>query len=266
MRLARFNIQSAGAARQAVLRRHAVARRRPASSRRPCTRGRIRWPDWPQAIAAVAVVLVPAALMVSTIRFRSFKTINFGWGPSYMPRLRRSRVLDRVHRDRAARHARHPRLQLSAVGVHRDGGHAAAGAAAGGATGSAHRNRRAGAGRARRSRSFRRRARCSASRSPGPRPDPPVLVEKYGSNARAHRLGIHADAGVVDDHRDARPSLAARRDASAGRPPASPARRSRRGSSARARAACGPPDTGGRRRGDVDVELDAVGERRAGTG
>jgi phosphatidylserine synthase len=25
--------------------------------------------------------------MVSTIRFRSFKTINFGWGPSYMPLL-----------------------------------------------------------------------------------------------------------------------------------------------------------------------------------
>ena len=36
---------------------------------------------------AFAVVLIPAALMVSTIRFRSFKTINFGWGPSYMPAL-----------------------------------------------------------------------------------------------------------------------------------------------------------------------------------
>lgn len=40
-----------------------------------------------QALAAVAVMLVPAALMVSTIRFRSFKTINFGWGRSYMPLL-----------------------------------------------------------------------------------------------------------------------------------------------------------------------------------
>ena len=30
-------------------------------------------------------MLVPAALMVSTIRFRSFKTINFGWSPSYLP-------------------------------------------------------------------------------------------------------------------------------------------------------------------------------------
>ncbi len=40
-----------------------------------------------QALAAVAVMLVPAALMVSTIRFRSFKTINFGWGRSYVPLL-----------------------------------------------------------------------------------------------------------------------------------------------------------------------------------
>jgi CDP-diacylglycerol--serine O-phosphatidyltransferase len=40
-----------------------------------------------QALAAVAVMLIPAVLMVSTIRFRSFKTINFGWGPSYLPLL-----------------------------------------------------------------------------------------------------------------------------------------------------------------------------------
>jgi CDP-diacylglycerol--serine O-phosphatidyltransferase len=38
----------------------------------------------PQAAAAVLLVLIPAALMVSTIRFRSFKTINFGWSPSYI--------------------------------------------------------------------------------------------------------------------------------------------------------------------------------------
>ena len=46
------------------------------------------WPypieSLPVAIAAIAVVLVPAVLMVSTIRFRSFKTINFGWTPSYI--------------------------------------------------------------------------------------------------------------------------------------------------------------------------------------
>ena len=38
-----------------------------------------------RAIAALAVVLVPAVLMVSTIRFRSFKNINFGWGRSFKP-------------------------------------------------------------------------------------------------------------------------------------------------------------------------------------
>lgn len=46
------------------------------------------WPyplvDKAQAVAAMAVVLVPATLMVSTIRFRSFKTINFGWSISYV--------------------------------------------------------------------------------------------------------------------------------------------------------------------------------------
>jgi CDP-diacylglycerol--serine O-phosphatidyltransferase len=37
-----------------------------------------------QGLGAMTLVLVPAALMVSTIRFRSFKTINFGWSLSYM--------------------------------------------------------------------------------------------------------------------------------------------------------------------------------------
>jgi CDP-diacylglycerol--serine O-phosphatidyltransferase len=41
----------------------------------------------PWAVAALAVVLVPAVLMVSTIRFRSFKNINFGWGRSFKPFL-----------------------------------------------------------------------------------------------------------------------------------------------------------------------------------
>ena len=49
---------------------------------------------WPYPLAGVApgigallVVLIPAALMVSTIRFRSFKTINFGWSLSYINTL-----------------------------------------------------------------------------------------------------------------------------------------------------------------------------------
>jgi CDP-diacylglycerol--serine O-phosphatidyltransferase len=39
----------------------------------------------PQLLAAVAVVVVPAILMVSTIRFRSFKTLNLGYQRSYLP-------------------------------------------------------------------------------------------------------------------------------------------------------------------------------------
>ena len=35
------------------------------------------------ALPALAMVLVPALLMVSTIRFRSFKTIDLGWRRSY---------------------------------------------------------------------------------------------------------------------------------------------------------------------------------------
>jgi CDP-diacylglycerol--serine O-phosphatidyltransferase len=36
-----------------------------------------------QALAAIAVVVIPAILMVSTVRFRSFKNLNFGWDRSY---------------------------------------------------------------------------------------------------------------------------------------------------------------------------------------
>jgi CDP-diacylglycerol--serine O-phosphatidyltransferase len=40
--------------------------------------------EWRQALPALAVVLVPALLMVSTIRFRSLKSINMGWQRSYV--------------------------------------------------------------------------------------------------------------------------------------------------------------------------------------
>jgi CDP-diacylglycerol--serine O-phosphatidyltransferase len=84
MRLARFNIQSAAQ----LDKRFFVGMPSPAAA------GVIAatvyaWP-YPASsriliLAAVAVVLVPAALMVSTIRFRSVKAIAFGWMPSYMP-------------------------------------------------------------------------------------------------------------------------------------------------------------------------------------
>ena len=41
--------------------------------------------SWPASFSAAVVMLLPAILMVSTIRFRSFKAINFGWGRSYVP-------------------------------------------------------------------------------------------------------------------------------------------------------------------------------------
>jgi CDP-diacylglycerol--serine O-phosphatidyltransferase len=80
MRLARFNIQSA----TQLDKRYFVGIPTPAAAG-VIAATVLRWP-YPLsgrllASAALAVVLVPAALMVSTIRFRSFKTINFGWGP-----------------------------------------------------------------------------------------------------------------------------------------------------------------------------------------
>jgi CDP-diacylglycerol--serine O-phosphatidyltransferase len=39
--------------------------------------------EWRQALPALAMVLVPALLMVSTIRFRSVKAIDVGWRRSY---------------------------------------------------------------------------------------------------------------------------------------------------------------------------------------
>ncbi len=85
MRLARFNTQTA----------HQVDKRYFIGMPTPAAAGVVAatiyaWPypvtGYPGA-ATVMVVLVPAALMVSGIRFRSFKTINLGWGPSYLPLL-----------------------------------------------------------------------------------------------------------------------------------------------------------------------------------
>ena len=40
--------------------------------------------EWRQALPALAMVLAPALLMVSTIRFRSVKAIDVGWRRSYL--------------------------------------------------------------------------------------------------------------------------------------------------------------------------------------
>ncbi|MCC7007812.1 MAG: CDP-diacylglycerol--serine O-phosphatidyltransferase [Acidobacteria bacterium] len=90
MRLARFNIQSSGQ----VDKRYFVGMPSPPAAGVIASTV-FAWPYpaatvyiWsyplvPQSIAAMTVVLVPAALMVSTIKFRSFKTINFGWSRRY---------------------------------------------------------------------------------------------------------------------------------------------------------------------------------------
>jgi CDP-diacylglycerol--serine O-phosphatidyltransferase len=84
VRLARFNIQSSAAS---LDKRYFVGMPSPPAAGVVAATV-FAWPyplvDKAQAIAAMAVVLVPAALMVSTIRFRSFKTINFGWSLSYI--------------------------------------------------------------------------------------------------------------------------------------------------------------------------------------
>lgn len=84
MRLARFNIQST----TQLDKRYFVGMPSPAAAGVAAATVYA----WPYAlpgpartIMALAIVLVPAALMVSTIRFRSFSSINLGWGRSYAP-------------------------------------------------------------------------------------------------------------------------------------------------------------------------------------
>ena len=75
MRLARFNIQSAAARDK----RYFVGMPSPAAAAVPAATV-FAYPaglsDYREALPALAMVLVPAILMVSTIRFRSFKTID----------------------------------------------------------------------------------------------------------------------------------------------------------------------------------------------
>jgi CDP-diacylglycerol--serine O-phosphatidyltransferase len=82
MRLARFNIQSS----TQVDKRYFVGMPSPPAAGVVAATVHA-WP-YPLVglplVVSVALVLVPAALMVSTIRFRSFKTVNFGWTASYL--------------------------------------------------------------------------------------------------------------------------------------------------------------------------------------
>jgi CDP-diacylglycerol--serine O-phosphatidyltransferase len=82
MRLARFNIQTSGQ----LDKRFWVGMPSPAAAGVLASTV-YAWPyalsGYQQGVAALPVVLVPALLMVSTVRFRSFKTLNFGWHQSW---------------------------------------------------------------------------------------------------------------------------------------------------------------------------------------
>jgi CDP-diacylglycerol--serine O-phosphatidyltransferase len=83
MRLARFNIQSSAATDK----RYFVGMPSPAAAAVPAATVYL-YPyglyDYREALPALAVVLVPAVLMVSTLRFRSVKAVNVGWQRSYL--------------------------------------------------------------------------------------------------------------------------------------------------------------------------------------
>ena len=83
MRLARFNIQSSSAATD---KRYFVGMPSPAAASVIASTVYL-YPvglqDRETALPALAMVLVPAFLMVSTIRFRSVKAIDVGWRRSY---------------------------------------------------------------------------------------------------------------------------------------------------------------------------------------
>src|SRR5207247_3276145 len=75
MRLARFNVQSAGGGDK----RYFVGMPSPAAAAIPAATvfaSPVGLYDYPPALPALARVLGPAVLMVSTIRFRSFKTLD----------------------------------------------------------------------------------------------------------------------------------------------------------------------------------------------
>jgi CDP-diacylglycerol--serine O-phosphatidyltransferase len=83
MRLARFNIQSPGQ----VDKRYFIGLPSPPAAG-VIAATVFAFPrelsGFAQLVAAVAVVVVPAILMVSTVRFRSFKTLNLGYQRSYL--------------------------------------------------------------------------------------------------------------------------------------------------------------------------------------
>jgi CDP-diacylglycerol--serine O-phosphatidyltransferase len=82
LRLARFNIQSSTGDK-----RYFVGLPSPAAAAVPASSVfayPVQLTEPEQSLAALAIVLVPAILMVSTVRFRGFKTVNLGWRRQYL--------------------------------------------------------------------------------------------------------------------------------------------------------------------------------------
>ena len=106
MRLARFNIQTA----TATDKRYFVGMPSPAAAGVPAATV-FAYPDfvagWPYNLLALPMVLGPAFLMVSTVRYRSFKSIDMGTRRSYRGLLLMSLVIAAI--------ATHPQLTLLVV-------------------------------------------------------------------------------------------------------------------------------------------------------
>ncbi len=87
MRLARFNVQTTTTTAGAADKRYFVGMPSPAAASVIASTVYL-YPygiqDRQAALPALAIVLVPAFLMISTIRFRSVKAIDVGWRRSYL--------------------------------------------------------------------------------------------------------------------------------------------------------------------------------------
>jgi CDP-diacylglycerol--serine O-phosphatidyltransferase len=106
MRLARFNIQSATVSDK----RYFVGMPSPAAAGVTASTVYL-YPfglyDYRSALPALAMMLLPGLLMVSTVRFRSIKTIHLGWQRSYLTLLLGAVVIAAI--------ASYPRVALVVV-------------------------------------------------------------------------------------------------------------------------------------------------------
>jgi CDP-diacylglycerol--serine O-phosphatidyltransferase len=107
MRLARFNIQAKSGGGTPMDKRYFVGMPSPAAAGVIAATVYL-FPEGilerPTATAALAIVLVPAVLMVSTVRFRSVKAIDVGWRRSYLALFLAAVVIALI--------ATHPRIAL----------------------------------------------------------------------------------------------------------------------------------------------------------